>query len=115
MELWNFCLCSIHIQCTCDTVNLRLAIFDQNISGMYLNVCVCYCNLIANTISTAKAFSSRNASANTNASVGTYSEANASTSLNVSTSVFENGKRILKKLPKVVYVQFKEDDGRVCK
>ena len=31
------------------------------------------------------------------------------------TSVFQNGKKILKKLPKVVYVQFKEDDGRVCK
>ena len=29
-------------------------------------------------------------------------------------SVFENGKRILKKLPKVVYVQFTEDDGRPC-
>ena len=31
-------------------------------------------------------------------------------------SVFENGKRILKKLPKVVYVQFTEDDGKTpCK
>ena len=29
-------------------------------------------------------------------------------------SVFENGKRILKKLPKVVYVQFTEEDGRPC-
>ena len=31
-------------------------------------------------------------------------------------SVFENGKRILRKLPKVVYVQFTEDDGKTpCK
>ena len=29
------------------------------------------------------------------------------------TSVFENGKRLLKKLPKVVYVQFTEDDRLV--
>ena len=30
-------------------------------------------------------------------------------------SVFENGKRILRKLPKVVYVQFKDEDGEPCK
>ena len=29
-------------------------------------------------------------------------------------SVFENGKRILKKLPNAVFIQFTEDDGRPC-
>ena len=29
-------------------------------------------------------------------------------------SVFENGKRILMRLPKVVFVEFTEDDGRPC-
>ena len=31
------------------------------------------------------------------------------------TSVFENGKRTLKKFPKAVYVQFMDGDGEPCK